>query len=114
MSSMRRFVFALALSATSLGPTTAATGDGLDGREQAMSKKQILVHVTHGPEHPTRAALAFLVAKTALDPEGQVLVHGELWTAVAEGPGIPAGERVRVVHVEGLRLRVERASGQTA
>ncbi len=30
-----------------------------------MSK--ILVHVTHGPEHPTRAALAFLVAKTAID-----------------------------------------------
>jgi predicted peroxiredoxin len=28
---------------------------------------QILVHVTHGPEDPTRAALAFLVAKTALD-----------------------------------------------
>ncbi len=30
-----------------------------------MSK--ILVHVTHGPEQPTRAALGFLVAKTALD-----------------------------------------------
>ena len=30
-----------------------------------MSK--ILVHLTHGPEHPTRAALAFLVAKTALE-----------------------------------------------
>ena len=28
---------------------------------------KILVHVTHGPEHPTRAALAFLVAKTATD-----------------------------------------------
>jgi predicted peroxiredoxin len=27
----------------------------------------ILVHLTHGPEHPTRAALAFLVAKTAID-----------------------------------------------
>ncbi|HYE95887.1 MAG TPA: DsrE family protein [Rubricoccaceae bacterium] len=27
----------------------------------------ILVHVTHGPEAPTRAALAFLVARTALD-----------------------------------------------
>ena len=26
-----------------------------------------LVHVTHGPENPTRAALAFLVAKTAID-----------------------------------------------
>ncbi len=28
---------------------------------------KILVHLTHGPEHPTRAALAFLVAKAALD-----------------------------------------------
>lgn len=27
----------------------------------------ILVHATHGPEHPTRAALALLVAKAALD-----------------------------------------------
>ena len=26
---------------------------------------KILVHVTHGPEHPTRAALGFLVAKPA-------------------------------------------------
>ena len=30
-----------------------------------MSK--ILVHLTHGPEQPTRAALAFLVAKSALE-----------------------------------------------
>ena len=28
---------------------------------------KILVHLTHGPEHPTRAALAFLVAKSALE-----------------------------------------------
>jgi predicted peroxiredoxin len=27
----------------------------------------ILVHVTHGPEHPTRAALGFHVAKAAID-----------------------------------------------
>ena len=27
----------------------------------------MLVHITHGPENPTRAALAFLVAKTAID-----------------------------------------------
>jgi predicted peroxiredoxin len=32
-----------------------------------VNKARILVHVTHGPEHPTRAALAFLVARTALD-----------------------------------------------
>ena len=30
-----------------------------------MSK--ILVHLTHGPEAPTRAALAFIVAKAAID-----------------------------------------------
>jgi predicted peroxiredoxin len=28
---------------------------------------KILVHLTEGPENPTRAALAFLVAKTAVD-----------------------------------------------
>lgn len=28
---------------------------------------KILVHITHGPEHPTRAALGFLVAKSAVD-----------------------------------------------
>ena len=67
MSSLPRFVLALSLCATGLGPMALATGYGLEAREQAMSKKQILVHVTHGPEHPTRAALAFLVAKTALD-----------------------------------------------
>jgi predicted peroxiredoxin len=27
----------------------------------------LLVHVTHGPEAPTRAALAFLVARAAID-----------------------------------------------
>ncbi len=28
---------------------------------------KILVHVTHGPEQPTRAALGFLVARSAID-----------------------------------------------
>jgi uncharacterized protein len=27
----------------------------------------ILIHLTHGPEHPTKAALAFLVAKAAIE-----------------------------------------------
>ncbi|HZY79721.1 MAG TPA: DsrE family protein [Cyclobacteriaceae bacterium] len=30
-------------------------------------KMKILIHVTSGPENPTKAALAFLVAKTAID-----------------------------------------------
>ena len=33
----------------------------------AVTKPSILVHVTNGPEHATRAALAFLVARTAVE-----------------------------------------------
>ena len=33
---------------------------------------KVLVHVTHGPEQPTRAALAFLVAKSAIDEGHEV------------------------------------------
>lgn len=43
---------------------------GVHTRQSGMpmsDKAKILVHVTHGPEHPTRAALAFLVARTAID-----------------------------------------------
>jgi len=45
------------------------------------------------------------VAKTDLDPEGKVFVHGEWWNAVATGR-IPEGGRVRVVGIDGLKLRV--------
>lgn len=34
----------------------------------------ILVHITHGPEHPTRAALGVHVAKAALDQGHEVTV----------------------------------------
>jgi membrane-bound serine protease (ClpP class) len=46
------------------------------------------------------------VVKQALDPEGKVFVHGELWKAVAGQP-IENGCKVRVTHVEGLTLTVE-------
>jgi membrane-bound serine protease (ClpP class) len=45
------------------------------------------------------------VAKTELAPEGQVFVHGEWWNAASSAP-VPAGSKVRVVGVEGLKLRV--------
>ncbi|MFN0124586.1 MAG: DsrE family protein [Blastocatellia bacterium] len=32
-----------------------------------MAKMKILIHVTQGPENPTRAALAFLIARTAVE-----------------------------------------------
>jgi membrane-bound serine protease (ClpP class) len=47
-------------------------------------------------------------AEDALMPEGSVFVRGEYWTARADQP-IAAGERVEVVAVEGMRLRVRRA-----
>ena len=28
---------------------------------------KIFIHITHGPEHPTRGALGFLIAKTAIE-----------------------------------------------
>ncbi len=46
------------------------------------------------------------VSRTPLEPEGQVLVHGEYWDAVAS-TNIPAGARVRVKAVSGLKLLVE-------
>lgn len=45
------------------------------------------------------------VTRTALEPEGQVLVRGEYWGAVAE-TSIPAGAKIRVTAVSGLKLRV--------
>jgi len=33
---------------------------------------KILIHITHGPEHPTRAALGFLVGKAAVDEGHEV------------------------------------------
>ena len=39
-----------------------------DSPSQSASKKlNILVHITQGPENATRAALGFLVAKTAIE-----------------------------------------------
>lgn len=43
----------------------------------------------------------------ALDPEGKVAVHGELWDAAVDAGRVPEGARVRVVRVQDLRLTVE-------
>jgi len=48
------------------------------------------------------------VSRTALEPEGQVLVRGEYWNAVASA-NIPAGARVRVTKVADMKLVVEPA-----
>lgn len=45
------------------------------------------------------------VARTDLDPDGKIFVHGELWNARAD-ERVPAGAEVEIVSVEGLRLEV--------
>jgi len=46
------------------------------------------------------------VAQSALQPEGKVFIHGELWDAVSS-TNIAPGGRVLVKRVDGLRLEVE-------
>jgi membrane-bound serine protease (ClpP class) len=52
-------------------------------------------------------------ADSPLQPEGSVFVRGEYWTARADEP-VAAGERVEVLAVEGMRLRVRRALAERA
>lgn len=52
------------------------------------------------------------VAHTSLSPAGKIFVHGEYWNAVSTTP-VEAGARVRVVGVDGLKLRVEAVESHT-
>jgi membrane-bound serine protease (ClpP class) len=49
------------------------------------------------------------VVRRELAPSGMVMVQGELWEAYTLGDSLAAGERVKVLAMEGLRLRVEKA-----
>ncbi len=62
----------------------------------------------------TRLVRAVGTVTSDLAPRGTVHVGSEVWTAVAEdGNVILAGERVRVVGMEGLTLKVTRAREET-
>jgi len=56
---------------------------------------KILVHITHGPEHPTRAALGFHVAKGALDEGHEV-------TMMLAGDGVQLMRDGVIDHLAGL------------
>ncbi len=51
------------------------------------------------------------VARSALDPTGEVFIHGERWRAVAEGGVVAEGEPVKVTGINGLTLKVIKATG---
>ena len=61
----RTLLFLFALLATSVSAQAQSPSP-------PVKPIKILVHITHGPEAPTRAALAFNVAKAALDDGHQV------------------------------------------
>lgn len=46
--------------------------------------------------------------RTALDPRGTVMVHGELWEAVLDEGRAEPEEEVIITEVEGLKLKVTR------
>ena len=50
-------------------------------------------------------------ARTELNPEGQVFVRGEIWKAESLEGVIEEGEKIQVVEVEGLKLKVKRKEG---
>ncbi|MGH7928269.1 MAG: NfeD family protein, partial [Candidatus Binatia bacterium] len=51
--------------------------------------------------------------RSALAPKGKIFVHGEYWNAEANAE-IPLGEKVEVVSVDGMTLKVKRASSNPA
>jgi len=50
------------------------------------------------------------IANTDIANEGKIFIDGEYWDAWSDGP-IKAGERVRVIQVAGLKLKVEKYEG---
>lgn len=56
---------------------------------------KIMVHITHGTEHPTRAALGFHVAKAALD-------QGHSVTLFLAGDGVQLMRDGALDHLNGL------------
>ena len=50
------------------------------------------------------------VARSALAPEGQVMIDGELWRAVSQDGTVAAGEPVKVAAIDGLTLKVTRSA----
>ena len=77
---------------------------------------QLVVRAQRSPAVSGREGMVGLLATVRSDipsdGAGTVFVHGEFWDAVASAP-VNAGERVRVLAVEGLTLRVGPATANS-
>lgn len=90
-------------------PLVVGTGVLLGGFFFALVSVGILAQ-----KKPVVAGTKTLVGKTGyaideINPEGEVQVAGERWSAVLESnsPAVPAGARLVVTRVDGIRLRVK-------
>jgi len=73
----------------------------------------VLVNVMRIRGMPAKVGMSTVVGRTvvtrsALTPEGFVLMDGEIWTAEAEDGKIEPGESVIVTHIKGLKLKVKK------
>ena len=80
------FMFVVAAGVRALGRPPSTGAEGLVGRTATVRER--------------------------LGPEGQVMVSGEIWRAVAEGEAFEPGAQVRIVGVEGLTLKVAKAEAK--
>ena len=80
------FLFVVAAGVRALGQPPATGAEGLIGKTASVRER--------------------------LAPEGQVMVSGEIWRAVAEGEPVEIGGQVRIVAVDGLTLRVAKSEAK--
>jgi len=80
------FLFVVAAGVRALGQPPATGAEGLIGKTASVRER--------------------------LAPEGQVMVSGEIWRAVAEGEPVEIGGQVRIVAVDGLTLKVTKAEAR--
>ena len=80
------FLFVVAAGVRALGQPPATGAEGLIGKTASVRER--------------------------LAPEGQVMVSGEIWRAVAEGEPVEIGGQVRIVAVGGLTLRVAKSEAK--
>ena len=80
------FLFVVAAGVRALGRPPSTGAEGLVGRTATVRER--------------------------LGPEGQVMVSGEIWRAVAEGEPLEPGAQVRIVGVDGLTLKVAKAEAK--
>jgi membrane-bound serine protease (ClpP class) len=80
------FLFVIAAGVRALGRPSATGAEGLVGK--------------------------YATVRERLAPEGQVLVAGEIWRAVADGGPLEPGAQVRIIAVDGLTLRVAKTEAE--